>query len=155
MSYQQLDAIAKSSQEAFYHTRLMSLCANINNAAVQKHFEAKSNAAMNFIDQRRYYAKYGPYENKGFAIIYKAERVSNFRDRLEYWMKKNHLNNQTMLAKFLNQYGAIYGEKFSPAYICALLHGRYVPKNNKLAVMSKAMGVDPAWLSGYGPDEMY
>jgi len=42
--------------------------------------------------------------------------------------------------------------KISASSISDYLTGKYIPKQDKLAIIAESLGVSPAWLMGYGTD---
>lgn len=72
--------------------------------------------------------------------------INSFAYRMAYAMKQRGMNGADMTRK-----AAEYGIRFGSSTISQYLSGKYVPKQDKIVLISKILGVPALWLMGIIP----
>lgn len=75
-------------------------------------------------------------------------RISNTSKRLIEYMDNNDMRQVDLLNRIL-PYAQKMGIKIDKSYISQYVSGKAEPNQEKLALMSEALGVNEAWLMGY------
>ena len=79
-----------------------------------------------------------------------SDRMDTVSNRMKTWMKANGMNANSFTV-YLNNWGKRHNFSTCVATIRAYLAGKCSPKIDRLVLISRAMGVSPQWLAGYGP----
>lgn len=73
---------------------------------------------------------------------------SNTSERLKYYMEKSNLKQVDILSRVEKSGGSM-----SKSALSQYISGASEPKQDKLTMLSKALGVSETWLMGYGNTE--
>lgn len=75
-------------------------------------------------------------------------KTSNTAERLQYIMRERNYRQVDILEK-CKPYCDRYNVKLGRSYLCQCIQGAFEPKQDKLHILSQALGVSEAWLMGF------
>ena len=74
--------------------------------------------------------------------------MSNTAERLKEYMEENKMSQADIIRK-CEPYCKKYDVKITSAHLSQWVKGKFAPKQDKLAIIGMALGLNEAWLMGY------